>query len=167
MLIQESDRQAAVLLINPKVTHNVGAALRACHIFEAGILRWTGTRIAGQISLAQEGKDRLPREERMKEYSHVDWGESPADLGMRPMEEFPYFTPVGVEIVDGAEFLDQFEHPSHAIYVFGPEDGDLPKGIRTACHRFVRVRTPNRTPLNLGNAVNLVLYDRWLKEVRS
>jgi tRNA(Leu) C34 or U34 (ribose-2'-O)-methylase TrmL len=45
--------------------------------------------------------------------------------------------------------------------VFGPEDGHVPKGIRTACHRFVTI--PSHGCLNLAAAVNVVLYDRMAK----
>jgi tRNA(Leu) C34 or U34 (ribose-2'-O)-methylase TrmL len=54
-----------------------------------------------------------------------------------------------------------FEHPGDALYVFGPEDGGLPKAVRLHCHRFVFI--PTHHCLNLAAAVNVVLYDRRLK----
>jgi tRNA(Leu) C34 or U34 (ribose-2'-O)-methylase TrmL len=54
-----------------------------------------------------------------------------------------------------------FEHPENALYVFGPEDGSLPKTVRLLCHRFVVI--PTHHCLNLAAAVNVVLYDRRLK----
>jgi tRNA(Leu) C34 or U34 (ribose-2'-O)-methylase TrmL len=62
-----------------------------------------------------------------------------------------------------AERLDEFVHPENAVYVFGPEDGGVPKGARHVCHRFVCIPTLNDGPLNLAAAVNVVLYDRLAK----
>jgi tRNA(Leu) C34 or U34 (ribose-2'-O)-methylase TrmL len=45
--------------------------------------------------------------------------------------------------------------------VFGPEDGSLPKGVRTACHQFVVI--PSMHCMNLAAAVYVVLYDRAYK----
>ena len=66
-----------------------------------------------------------------------------------------------MELRPDAEPLLTFEHPENALYVFGPEDGGLPKPIRVLCHRFVVI--PTRHCLNLAAAVNVVLYDRLLK----
>jgi tRNA(Leu) C34 or U34 (ribose-2'-O)-methylase TrmL len=74
--------------------------------------------------------------------------------------------PVCVEVGENAESLDEFVHPERAVYIFGPEDGSVPKGVRTICHRFVRIPTATRTPLNLAAAVNVTLYDRYVKERR-
>jgi tRNA(Leu) C34 or U34 (ribose-2'-O)-methylase TrmL len=59
--------------------------------------------------------------------------------------------------------LVEFEHPQEAPYVFGPEDGGLPKAVRLLCHRFVA--SPTHHCLNLAAAVNVVLYDRRLKRI--
>jgi tRNA(Leu) C34 or U34 (ribose-2'-O)-methylase TrmL len=77
------------------------------------------------------------------------------------------YTPVAVEVRDGAERLDTFVHPEHAVYVFGPEDGTLGRGTLSACHRFLRIPTAVRTPLNLAAAVNIVLYDRHVKTMQG
>src|SRR5262249_34036115 len=70
-------------------------------------------------------------------------------------------TPVAVELLPTAQPLTSFEHPEDALYVFGPEDGGLPKAVRLLCHRFVFI--PTHHCLNLAAAVNVVLYDRRLK----
>lgn len=162
---------AAVLLINPKTPYNVGAAIRACSIFGIDILRWTGKRISTAEGRRKAGSDlrgnrpRLPREERLKDYHGVDWREGTSE-GVIEEAVAAGLVPVCVEIVPGAEWLDEFIHPERALYVFGPEDGSVSKGVRHACHRFVRVRAANRTPLNLAAAVNLVLHDRYVKGAR-
>jgi tRNA(Leu) C34 or U34 (ribose-2'-O)-methylase TrmL len=154
---------AGVLLIDPKYPHNVGAAWRACAVWGAHTLRWTGNRV-------EDPRDwpkgyRLPREERMKAYAKVSGAqtEAPDD----PLLPFvgAGLTPVAVELRDDAENLVDFVHPERAVYVFGPEDGSVGKGIFAACHRFVRI--PSDGCLNLAAAVNVVLYDRHLQEANG
>ena len=152
----------AVLLINPKTPYNVGSVIRACSIFDVPWLRWTGDRVTRARNMQGLGsaKPRLPREERMKDYLGVDW-----QADEHALDDFiaAGLTPVCVEVREAAERLDEFVHPERAVYIFGPEDGSVPKGVRTVCHRFVRIRTANRTPLNLAAAVNVVLHDRYIK----
>ena len=157
---------AWVHLLNPKTPHNVGGALRACSVYGAHTLTWTGQRVAdapmGAATTIAARKWRPPREERMKAYRDVDWGVEEGGLDRAITAGF---TPVCVEIVDEAESLVDFVHPAAAVYVFGPEDGSVPKGVRTVCHRFVMM--PTKTCLNLAAAVNVVLYDRMAKAIRD
>jgi len=149
---------AAVLLIDPKFAHNVGGALRACACWGAGELVWTGERVPAPEDWPAGA--RLPREERMRLYRDVRLRHvSPSQMP----PEFPSATPVCVERSERAETLFGFEHPADAVYVFGPEDGGVPKGLRHWCHRFVTIPTANSGPLNLAAAVNVVLYDRAAK----
>jgi len=148
----------AVLLIDPKFDHNVGGALRACSVFGTPMLAWTGKRVLSPGDGLPRGY-RLPREERMKRYEDVAWFRISDD---RPIQQFDAgLTPVCVELVDNAEDLTDFVHPEDALYVFGPEDGSVPKGVKHACHRFVRI--PSASCLNLSAAVNVLLYDRMRK----
>jgi tRNA(Leu) C34 or U34 (ribose-2'-O)-methylase TrmL len=140
----------AVVLINPKSPHNVGKALRAASVFGAKSLVWTGSR----VDLSRY--ERVPREERMKGYASVEFC---ADD--RPFDLFPGATPVCVELLESAECLTTFAHPSNPIYVFGPEDGSVPSVIRRHCHQFVFI--PAYHCLNLSAAVDVVLYDRLAK----
>jgi hypothetical protein len=68
---------------------------------------------------------------------------------------------VAVEITPNAENLTEFEHPENPLYVFGPEDGSIPKIAMAHCHRFVTI--PTKHCVNLAAAVYLMLYDRQLK----
>jgi hypothetical protein len=101
--------------------------------------------------------DRLPREERMKGYRDVTWIHSD-----RPFDHFDRVHPVCIEILEGSVRLQDFVHPQNAIYVFGPEDGGVPQVIRRYCFSFVHI--PSFHCLNLAAAVNVVLYDRAIKE---
>ena len=147
-------RPPAVALIDPKYPHNVGAALRACACWGVQQLWWTGGRVTLDVGRGQ----RLPREERMKGYRRVEM-----IVDDRLFKRFPRggVTPVAVELRAQAESLVAFAHPADALYVFGPEDGSLPKAVLRLCHRFVVI--PTHHCLNLAAAVNVVLYDRRLK----
>jgi hypothetical protein len=117
---------------------------------------WTGNRVTLDVPRGQ----RLPREERMKGYRNVQL--------VRDDRVFDRFapdsvTPVAVELRPQAESLVTFEHPEDTLYVFGPEDGSIPKVVRLLCHRFVVI--PTHHCLNLAAAVNVVLYDRRLKRM--
>jgi tRNA(Leu) C34 or U34 (ribose-2'-O)-methylase TrmL len=80
----------------------------------------------------------------------------------RPFDELDSgVIPVAIEISPTAEPLALFRHPEQACYVFGPEDGGIPKPIRVLCHRFVILPTDHC--INLAAAVNCVLMDRRVK----
>jgi tRNA(Leu) C34 or U34 (ribose-2'-O)-methylase TrmL len=140
----------AIGLVNPKYPHNVGAAVRAASCFGVDQVWFTGDRIK------LEEERRIPREERMKGYAGVTIIQH--DL---PIERFDHVTPVAIEVRPNSELLTDFEHPEDALYLFGPEDGSIPKSLLRCCHRFVMI--PTRHCTNLSAAVYLVLYDRLLK----
>jgi len=147
----------SILLCNPKYPHNVGGIVRIASCFGVKQLWWTGDRVT-----LDPTKGRLPREERMKGYADVTLFANRE----KPFDAFPPgTTPVGIELVKGAQLLPRFEHPKNPIYVFGPEDGSIPQSIRKFCHSFVAI--PTYHCLNLSNAVSLVLYDRLLKQMES
>src|SRR5262249_60960076 len=110
----------------------------------------------------------LAREGRMKACRKVEVGlGGPDPEGAISALAGGGYTPVAVEVRDEAEPLDTFVHPEHAVYVFGPEDGTLGRATLSVCHRFLRIPTAVRTPLNLSAAVTIVLYDRHVKTERG
>lgn len=151
-----------IILLDPKYAHNVGNALRAAACFGASHLFWTGDRVP-PMDAWPEGA-RLPREERLRINQHVPLIGGVSIHNVIDSAETLGYTPICVERRKEAENLLDFVHPERAVYVFGPEDGEVPKGIRTDCHRFVSIPTKNDGPLNLAMAVNIVLYDRIGKE---
>jgi tRNA(Leu) C34 or U34 (ribose-2'-O)-methylase TrmL len=143
----------ALALVNPKYPHNVGMVVRLASCYGLRQVWFTGNR----VSLNPAKGERLPREERMKGYKEVQ------------MIHFDYFferfppgaVPVAVEVRSQSEPLHSFEHPDNALYVFGPEDGSIPKVFLGHCHRFLVI--PTRHCLNLATAVATVLWDREYK----
>src|SRR5262249_9698809 len=98
--------------------------------------------------------ERLPREERMKGYRDVAM--CPHD---RPFDCFPAAAvPVAVEVRPNSECLTVFEHPDDAVYVFGPEDGSIPKAWLGRCRRFRP--SPSNHCRNLAPAVAVVRAHR-------
>lgn len=143
----------ALVMVNPKYPHNVGSAIRAAACYGVDQVWYTGHR----VSLATDGNERIPREERMRSYQNVKLYNYE-----RPLDLFTAGTPVAVEFLpDCTENLISFQHPANPIYVFGPEDGSIPQHYRQLCHRFVHI--PTRHCLNLATAIATVLYDRRLK----
>jgi tRNA(Leu) C34 or U34 (ribose-2'-O)-methylase TrmL len=99
----------AIILVNPKFPHNVGAAVRAASCFGVRQVWYTGDRVAMEL----EKTRRLPREERMKGYKDVELRQFEY-----PFEQFEDVVPVAVELRQNSELLPQFEHPENAVYVF-------------------------------------------------
>jgi tRNA(Leu) C34 or U34 (ribose-2'-O)-methylase TrmL len=142
----------AVILIDPKYPHNVGAVLRACSCFGLKQLWWTGSR----VTIDPVKGERLPREERMKGYKEVAL--CPCDYPLDQFNESLRAVPVAVEVRENSEPLTTFEHPDNAIYLFGPEDGSIPKPWLHRCHRFVHI--PANHCLNLSTAAAVILAHR-------
>lgn len=141
----------AVILDNPKYTHNLGQTIRAASAFGVSQVWFTGDRIR-----LDEHK-RLPREERMKGYKDVELIQYDY-----PLDAFADdVVPVAIEVRDGSIPLENFWHPDNAVYVFGPEDGSVSGGLLPLCHYFVQISSFHC--LNLSMAVGVVLFHRNLK----
>ncbi|MCH9844262.1 MAG: RNA methyltransferase [Alphaproteobacteria bacterium] len=69
---------------------------------------------------------------------------------------------VGVELLDDADFLPDFKHPERAIYILGPEKGELQPETITKCQHLIKI--PTKFCVNVGIAGALILYDRYIKQ---
>jgi tRNA(Leu) C34 or U34 (ribose-2'-O)-methylase TrmL len=78
------------------------------------------------------------------------------------MDSVPFGAiPVVVEICERAKALPRFAHPERAFYIFGPEDGSVPRAIVERVPLVVQI--PTAACMNLAATVNVVLYDRLAK----
>jgi tRNA(Leu) C34 or U34 (ribose-2'-O)-methylase TrmL len=137
---------ASIGLVRPKNPRNVGAVLRAAHVYGAAMVAIQGDRTP-VTSVADT----------TKAYRHM-----PCLRGDDLFDLCPYGAmPVAVDLVPDAVPLPQFVHPHAAFYVFGPEDGTLGRSILDRCKH--RVMVPTRWCMNLSACVNVVLYDRMSK----
>ena len=73
--------------------------------------------------------------------------------------------PVAVDLVDDAINIYDYTHPDRAFYIFGPEDGTLPKEVTEKCREKIYI--PTTHCMNLAVTTQIVLYDRSLKRRES
>lgn len=136
---------AAIGLYAPKTEANVGGAMRAAHCYGAALIAVQGPRFRRQPTDPQ-----------------CAWRHIPLLVCEDLRDALPHdCIPVVVELTDGAQDLRHFKHPERAFYIFGPEDGSVPKEI---CDRYKSaVKVPTKYCMNLAATVNVVLYDRLAK----
>ena len=137
---------AAIGLHRPKTPENVGSVLRAAGVYGASLVATSGIRY------------RRSRTDTMKAYRHVPFLE---DVDLHSVIPFDC-VPVAIDLINGAKSLFDYVHPERAFYIFGPEDSTLGKQITAWCRDTVYV--PTRGCMNLAACVNVVLYDRMLKQ---
>ena len=136
---------SAVGLINTKWEANVGGALRACYCYSASMVAIQGKRYQ------RESTD-----------TSCCWRQIPLLHTGNLLEIIPFdCIPVGIELTEDARSLIDFTHPERAFYIFGPEDGSIPKEILSKCKFILKV--PTAISMNLASTVNVVLYDRLAK----
>lgn len=137
---------ASIGLHLPKTPANIGGAIRAAQNYGAA-----SVAISGYRDGIRHGTNTMAGHRHMPIYR----GE------LRDLIPFGA-VPVAIELVDGAVPLFDFEHPAQAFYVFGPEDGTLGKAVLDWCPHKVMI--PMQGCSNLAATVNVVLYDRAMKE---
>lgn len=140
---------AVVALHQPKIEVNVGHVMRGAHCFGAAMVVISGGRYKQQLTDTTKAFRSIPvvHTENLRESVPFDC------------------VPVAVELLDDAESLVTFTHPARAFYIFGAEDRTLGKDVTSWCKHKVVI--PTAYCLNLGMAVNVVLYDRVAKEARG
>lgn len=139
---------SAIGIVSPKIEANVGGAMRAADCYGAAMLVIEAPRFIHRASNVT------------KAHRHI-----PLIVGA-VCDHRPYDCPmVVIEIVPGAVSLPDFTHPERALYVFGPEDGNVPDRIVQRAQHIVSV--PTRWCMNLAATVNVVLYDRLAKQGRT
>lgn len=142
---------AAIGLHRPKDKANVGGAMRAAFCYGAQMLAVAGVR-----------NDAL----RHASNTPDAWKHMPTFVAEDLRDLIPFdCIPVAVDLVPDAVPLPSYQHPARAYYIFGPEDGTLGHSVLDWCPQ--RVMVPTRMCMNLAATVNVVLYDRVSKAMRS
>jgi len=141
---------SVVGLVNPKSSLNVGSILRAAGCYDASLVVISGSRpdyYMGRIATDTH-----------KAYRHIPVLRVADVFSAVPFD----CVPIAVDLVPQARDLRTFSHPERAFYIFGPEDGTLGRQITDCCKYSVMI--PTRFCMNLAATVNVVLYDRMLKQ---
>ena len=159
-LLAAIDRQAAhrrraesgyacIGLHCPTNPQNVGTALRAASCFGAAFFAIEGARF------------RKTSTDVKHEYMATPVIEVESLAKIVPH----HCVPVAVELLPGAISLPDYEHPRQAFYVFGGEHETLGRKVTDWCRDVISI--PTQGSLNLGICVNIVLYDRLVKQLRN
>ena len=140
---------SAIGLINTKTEANVGGALRACSCYGASLVAIQGKRYK------RESTDTSAA------FRHIPMIQTEDLRTIIPFD----CVPIAIEITPSARNLVNFVHPEQAFYIFGPEDGSIPKEILDWCKFTVKI--PTEICMNLASTVNVVLYDRLAKQLKA
>lgn len=135
-------------LVNPKSATNVAVILRAAGCYGVSSIYYTGERFARAKQYNQDTKGMRHK---------IPTLQVECLLSSMPQGAIP----VAVELAENATPLPEFKHPSNAFYIFGPEDGSIPKAIVEHCEHTIYI--PTFSSMNLAATANVVLYDRLAK----
>ncbi|WP_283786263.1 RNA methyltransferase [Bermanella sp. WJH001] len=148
--------QVSIGLINPKDAQNVGSVLRAIGCYQADDIYYTGNRYAYALKHNTDTHN-------IQSQTHITKVD---DLLNVPQEHMSKDTKIiCIELVEGATPLPEFEHPESALYIFGPEDGNIAQKIINQADEVVYI--PTIGCMNLAATANVVLYDRLAKSLRG
>ncbi|MCE9508412.1 MAG: RNA methyltransferase [Alphaproteobacteria bacterium] len=127
---------------------NVGNLLRSAHAFGASFF-FTG---CPEVDVrAMQASDTSGAFDNIPFYNF----EKPEDLLL------PHQTSlVAVELLEDAVELPSFRHPKSAVYVLGPELGNVSPAMLARCDYSIKI--PMKFCINVGVAGALVMYDRLL-----
>ena len=151
-----NESKVSIGLINPKDAQNVGSVLRAIGCYQADDIYYTGNRYA----YALKHNTDTHNIQSQTPITKVD------DLLNVPQEHMSKDTKIiCIELVEGATPLPEFEHPESALYIFGPEDGNIAQKIINQADEVVYI--PTIGCMNLAATANVVLYDRLAKSLRG
>jgi len=145
-----TDKNTVIIgLIDPKSPSNVGAVMRAAGCYDASQVVYTGQRYDKAVKFNTDTKKVVSR------------------IGLHHTEDLTQFKTsqcqlICVDLIEGAISLPEFEHPEHAIYVFGSEDSSINQALVDNADAVVYV--PTIGCMNLAASVNVVLYDRLAKK---
>jgi len=134
--------------LNMKTHYNYGTLFRTAQIMKADFIFVIGKRFTRQPS------------DTMKSWRHIPTFE------FKDIEDFNNHRPygcrlVGIELLDSATPIKEYEHPKQAAYLLGAEDQGLTKRAIELCNDIVYL--PGERSMNVSVAGSIVLYDRLMK----
>lgn len=139
-------------LSNPKSPENVGSVMRAAGNYRVDAVFYTGSRYPRAVALNPDIPKTGRSVGRAIPLTGVDCLLDGVPEGMAV---------VCVEFAVNATPLPEYQHPEHAFYLFGPEDGTLSQAVIDRADAVVYV--PTVGCMNLSATVNVLLYDRLSK----
>ncbi|WP_404851489.1 RNA methyltransferase [Colwellia sp. RSH04] len=151
--------QVTIALTNPKSPSNVGAVMRAAGCYHVSQVLYTGKRYE---YAAKHTSNKLATDtKKARQNIPLSGVESFIDL-VGALDNLAKTTKIiCVDLVEGATPLPHFQHPEHAVYIFGPEDGTISQQVIDCADEVVYV--PTKGCMNLAASVNVLLYDRLAK----
>lgn len=139
-------------LFNPKSPDNVNSVRRAAGNFHVDSIFYTGKRYPRAMKL-NPGSVNMNRD--------VSLNIPVTGVTCLVNEAIDNMKIICVEFAEDAISLPGFQHPNNALYIFGPEDGNLSQDIIDKADAVIYI--PTKGCMNLAAAVNVVLYDRLSK----
>jgi tRNA G18 (ribose-2'-O)-methylase SpoU len=148
-------------VLRPKTIGNVGGLWRSAHALGASLLFTIQDRLPPQAR-----RDLIAADPALGQSSDPwkAWRSVPY-LTFPSVEELKASLPlcrlVGVELVEGATDLRDYEHPERALYLLGSEIDGITKPAVELCDDLVQIPMPRSLNVSVTGAV--VMYDRLAK----
>ncbi len=127
---------------------NVGALFRTAHAFGAGFVFTVGA-VYDTDGHVRADTSKTPGQLPFYSFPDLDHLVLPEGCSL-----------VGVELTDDAIDLPSFHHPRQAVYILGPERGNLSARMTERCDHVIKI--PTKFCINVSLAGALVMYDRVL-----
>ena len=132
---------------------NIGTLWRSAYSFGASFIFTVGKRYEKQASDTTKTIRHIPL------WHFTDWKDfndhSPYDCQV-----------ICIEITPNAKNLSNFVHPERAIYLLGAEDNGIPKDILRGKQKLL-INTQRKFCLNVSIAGSIVMYDRYIKQLKG
>lgn len=143
-------------LLNPKSPDNVSSVMRSAGNFRVDSVFYTGKRYPRALMRNPDIPDMRRK---------VGQGVPLTEVNCL-LDDLPgHMKIVCVEFAVDAQSLPGYQHPEHALYIFGPEDGTISQDVIDRADAVVYV--PTVGCMNLAATVNVLLYDRLTKSAQD
>lgn len=139
-------------VINNVTELNIGTLWRSAYILGASFIFTVDKKYKPQCSDVTKAWTKIP----LFHYNDME----------ELKENLPFSTQlIGVELVDDAIPLIDFEHPQRAAYLLGNEQIGLSQRVLDQCQSVIKL--PGNFSLNVAVTGSIILYDRTTKISRD